>query len=341
MLRALGGWQVNGLSTALAGAGQLAGNLRLAGEGLLALFGADFSSAASGITTALAMVHLAGVLLAAAGVLAAASRLPGLLRSGGELIPAALLAGLALNLAAYLAGVQAVNLLSTREIAPVLPFAAVLAGRYVGDWLAGRGPVRAALIALLAVYACGLGYAAARPAAAPQYADLAGWLRAHQLTSGLSGYHQANIVTLETGGAVTLRPLSPAPSGPGGRAARLTGYAWNSSAGWFDPARNTASFVVAGAPGEPASAGPSVARAVVTFGRPARTYRYGIYTILVWPRRVNLLTRLRVKLSGPGRPIRGHGHSEARMKQRAGAPSAPSGKLPPNGWLTCSFPAGP
>ena len=41
IIRALGGWQVNGLSTALATAGQLAGNARLTGEGLLELFGAN------------------------------------------------------------------------------------------------------------------------------------------------------------------------------------------------------------------------------------------------------------------------------------------------------------
>jgi hypothetical protein len=35
LIRAHGGWQVNGLRTALAGAGQLAGNARLAGQGLL------------------------------------------------------------------------------------------------------------------------------------------------------------------------------------------------------------------------------------------------------------------------------------------------------------------
>jgi hypothetical protein len=41
------------------------------------------------------------------------------------------------NLAAYVAGVQAVNIASTREIAPILPFAAALAGRQLGGWLLG------------------------------------------------------------------------------------------------------------------------------------------------------------------------------------------------------------
>jgi hypothetical protein len=39
--------------------------------------------------------------------------------------------------------------------------------------------------------------------------------------------------------------------------------------------------------------GLTVAQATATFGRPARTYRYGDYLILVWPRGENLLARLR------------------------------------------------
>ncbi len=97
---------------------------------------------------------------------------------------------------------------------------------------------RSWLCVFLALYAAGLGYAAAQPPAAPQYADLASWLRAHHLTAGLSGYHQANIVTLETGGAVTLRPVTPGADG------RLAAYAWNASSAWYDPAARTATFLV-------------------------------------------------------------------------------------------------
>ena len=231
LIRAHGGWQVNGLSTALAGAGQLAGNARLAGAGLLELFGADVFGTTTGPGTALAVVHLAGLLLAVAGASTAASRF---LRRD-RLIESVLVAGIVIDLAAYLAGVQAVNILSAREIAPVLPFAAVLAGRCLAPPCPAR---RSWLCVFLALYAAGLGYAAAQPPAAPQYAGLAAWLRAHHLTAGLSGYHQANIVTLETGGAVTLRPVTP---GTGGR---LAAYAWNASAAWYDPGARAATFLV-------------------------------------------------------------------------------------------------
>jgi hypothetical protein len=287
LIRAHGGWQVNGLRTALAGAGQLAGNARLAGEGLLELFGADLFGATTGPGTALAVIHLSGLALAVAGILAAARRF---LRRD-TLIESVLITGIAVDLVAYLAGVQAVNILSTREIAPVLPFAAVLAARRLAVPCPAR---RLWLCAFLAVYAAGLGYAAAQPPAAPQYANLAAWLRAHHLTAGLSGYHQASIVTLETGGAVTLRPVIPDAIG------HLAACTWNASAAWYDQAAHTATFLVLAAPGAgaPGSPGLTAARAIATFGPPARSYRYKEYAILVWRRDANLLAGLRAGQSG-------------------------------------------
>jgi hypothetical protein len=314
VIRALGGWQVNGLSTALATAGELAGNARLTGEGLLELFGANvFGAAATGSSLAVtfAIVHLVGVALAAAGVIGAATSAA---RGRLDLIDAVLLTGLVVNLAAYLAGVQAVNIASTREIAPILPFAAALAGRQLGGWLlggrraaepdrpaAGRhrptegrdralAGLRYGLCVVLACYAAMLGYDAAQPSSPPQYAGLAAWLPSQHLTEGLSGYHQANIVTLESGGAVSLRAVHQPAGG------LIGAYTWNASTGWFDSGAHSANFLVITAPGAPATAGGvglTVAQATATFGRPARTYRYGDYLILVWPRGENLLARLR------------------------------------------------
>jgi hypothetical protein len=311
LVKAVGGWQLHGLATSLGGAERLALNARLAVRGLLTLFGANVFGAAStgsALAVAFALVHLAGVALAVAGVVAAFRRLTG---SAGpaDLIESVLLAAIAVDLAGYLVGVQAVNLVSAREIAPVLPFAAVLAGRVFGDRLlgdrlvgdrlvgsrlvGGRGPrqaLRSGLSGTLALYVAMLGYSAAQPPAAPQYADLAVWLRAHHLANGLSGYHQANIVTLESGGRVTLRAVAPAARG------RVRAYAWNASLRWFDPSRQVADFLVLTAPELPdaaAGSGITIARAVRTFGRPARLYRYHAYTIMIWPRGENLLARLR------------------------------------------------
>jgi hypothetical protein len=295
MIRAHGGWQVNGLPTGLATAGQLIGNARLTAEGVLELFGANVFGATTAFGTALAVAHLVGLALAVAGVLTAARQF---LRRD-YFIEAVLLAGMAIDLAAYLAGGQAVDILSTREIAPVLPFAAVLAGRCLAPPCPAR---RLWLYAISAFYAAGLGYAAVQPAVAPQSAGLTAWLRAHHLTAGLSGYRQANVVTLETGGAVTLRPVALGEQG------HLARYAWNSSAAWYDSATRTATFLVLpapqpvpeaarkAAPGTGASL--TAARAIATFGPPANSYRYAAYEILVWPHGGNLLARLRLDPTG-------------------------------------------
>jgi hypothetical protein len=182
--------------------------------------------------------------------------------------------------AAYVATVPATNIAGTREISPVLPFAAVLAGRLLGERvLAARATL--ALGVVLAGYAAMLGFGAAQPSAAAQYADLTAWLQAHQLTSGISGYSQANIVTAESHDAISLRPVDA-----------VHGYIaprqWEAEQSWYDPASHRANFLVLSSFG---AYEVSARQAVATFGRPSRTYRYREYTIMVWPE--NLFARLR------------------------------------------------
>ena len=98
----------------------------------------------------------------------------------------------------------------------MLPLGAALGGRVVGPWLAARAgsgqltragrTARATVAGVLAAAGlgllCCLGYAAAQPARPPHDAPIADWLLAHHFTSGLSGYWNANITTLITGGEV-------------------------------------------------------------------------------------------------------------------------------------------
>ena len=160
----------------------LAGNLRLTVRGLLELFGADVFDAGSALGVVFAVVHLLGVFAVLYGFIGALRRF----FRRDAVIESVLVTGIVIDVAAYLSGVQAVNLLSTREIAPVLPFGAVLAGRILGPRLAGMARMVPLVAAALACYAAMLGYAAAQPAPPPQYADLATWLTAHHFTSGLS-----------------------------------------------------------------------------------------------------------------------------------------------------------
>jgi hypothetical protein len=276
LIKALGGWQINSLRASLASAGLLANNLRLGGQGLLELFGADFFDAGSGRAVVFAVAHLFGVGLVAWAFCVAVRRF----MRRDSLIEAVCVTAIVIDVAAYLSGVQVVNLASTREIAPVLPLGAVLAGRLLGERVVAA---RAGLVfgVVLAGYAAMLGYGAAQPAAAPQYADLTAWLSAHHLTSGVSGYSQANIVTTESHGAISLRPVVA-----DGR--YLAAYKWEASGSWFDPARHSANYLVLSTFG---AYEVSARQAVATFGPPSRTYRYREYTIMVWPE--NLFARLR------------------------------------------------
>ena len=276
LVEALGGWQMSMVSTKFVGGAVLARNFRLTGQGLLELFGADFFGAGSGRALVFAVAHLLGVAMVALGFCVAVRRF---LRRDG-IIESVLVTAIVLNVAAYLTTVPVTDLLGTREITAVLPFGAVLAGRLLGERvLAARAGL--ALGVVLAGYAAMLGFSAAQPAAAPQYADLTAWLRAHHLTSGISGYSQANIVTAESGGAISLRPVV-------GQGRYMAATKWEGKSAWYDPGSQRANFLVLSTFG---AYEVSAREAVATFGRPGRTYRYRQYTIMVWNE--NLFARLR------------------------------------------------
>ena len=163
-------------------------------------------------------------------------------------------------------------------------------GVTAGDGPAGHRKPRAAgrlarvaalpaLAALLACYCAMLGFAAVQQQTPPANAALAVWLQRHGLRSGLAGYWEASIVTVETEGAITMGSVTPLRGG------RLAPRHWEQDMRIFEPADHSANFVVL-APDSPMSE-PDVLR---TFGPAARVYRFKTYTILVW--RKNLLPDL-------------------------------------------------
>jgi hypothetical protein len=282
LIGALGGWEAGRLRTRFATAEILGRNLRVTGEGLLELFGADPFGASSARAVLFAIVHLVGLVLVTGAVLVTARRF---FNRATPLVEPIALTALAVNIAALASGVQAVDILSTRDIAAALPLGALLAGRVFGDRLAAASPGwRRAAIGALACYAAMLGYAAAQPSQPASYSDLAGWLAAHHLTAGISGYTEANILTVQTGGKITVRPV--APGGPGKR--YLVPRHWEADSAWYKPAAHTANFVVLADTGAANVTGP---QALATFGQPAHIYRYHTYTILIWDK--NLLAALR------------------------------------------------
>ncbi|MGH3199591.1 MAG: hypothetical protein ACRDOH_05265 [Streptosporangiaceae bacterium] len=262
----------------------LAHNLRITAEGLLLLGGADFIGLRLTASAVFTMLHVVGVALAAWGTWLAARRF---LRDR-DLVAQLLVTGVVINLAIYVLSTKANVVTQTREFAPVLPFSAALAGRLLGGrLLAGRLKAAKLLPFLLVVllgYLAGLAHEIIQPPVAAQNQQLTSWLAARHLHTGLSGYWESNVVTLTSGDRVQIRQVALS----GGR---LIPSTFESNAGWYDPDRNTANFVVL-FPGVAGYPGFSSERAVLaTFGKPARTYHVGSYTVLVWNR--NLLRELR------------------------------------------------
>ncbi len=289
VIRALGGYRMSPLDTQVAPLGEiLRHNLPIAARCLLLLPGADFPGLKASPATFFVVLHLAGVAVAAGGIAGAIWRRG----PNADLVSAVLLVGIAVNLLAFVVSTHVYAVSSAREIAPVLPLAAALAGRQLAPHLTGRARTsasrRVALSALgiaLAGYLAGLGLELTAPAAAPQQAMLTSWLESHRLDSGLSGYWEASVVTLTSGDRVRVRPLA-VTAGPA-RARRVIPAGSQVQASWYDPSAAAAHFVVL-FPGIAGYPGFTQRGAVIaTFGAPDRTYRVGRYTILLW--RKNLL----------------------------------------------------
>ena len=283
VIHASGGFYMPAPSTGFAHGTTLVHNLGITAQGLLLLGGADFLGLRLTASTVFTMLHVVGVVLAAWGTCLAAWRF---LRDRDR-VAQLLVAGVAINLAAYVLSTRAGVVTQTREIDAVLPLSAALAGRLLGGQaLAGRLK-SALLVPLLLIvllgYLVGLMREISQPPVAAQNQQLTSWLAARHLHTGLSGYWESNVVTLTSGDRVQIRLVNA----PGGR---LVPSTFEGKAEWYDPYRNTANFVVL-FPGVAEYRGFTQEQAALaTFGKPARTYHVGSYTVLVWDK--NLLREL-------------------------------------------------
>jgi hypothetical protein len=282
----LGGFALIPLGTHLAKLSGLARHFRLAGEGLLGLYGADFSHLPLGPQPALAAAHLVGLALAAWALGRALRRF----FRCDDLLVQVLALGILADLAAFAFSSLPRTIWDTRQISIVLPFGAVLAGRLLaGDLLRAR--LVPALAVVLACYTAALGFDAAQPDIPAHDQSLADWLVAHHFTYGLSNYFEGNITTLDSGGRVRLVAVSWG-------ADKSVPRAYQSEASWYDPQLHYANFVVNTGADQPQAIIPS-GDLLKAFGRPAKVYQYGPYTIMVWNK--NLLADLgRPGKKGPG-----------------------------------------
>jgi hypothetical protein len=260
------------------------------------IFGADYRGLAGG-PYCTALLHMAGLALVGLGLLVAARRFP----VGATLVDQVLAVAIVVTIVLF--AVTSAGSQGPHEIAVVAPFGAaltarMLAGSQASRTRAGGVPARrtrvvaygAGLVVLLG-YLGGLAHDVVRPAAPPDGSQLASWLQAHHLRYGLSGYWQSSIVTVDTGGQVKIRALLKNTMGP---------YLWAAKPAWYDPASQQANFIVLDSTRsqllywEP--------RAVIArhFGRPAREYNVGPFTVMVWDK--NLLSSIPREPPGLSQP---------------------------------------
>lgn len=314
-VEAAGGYSAQPVSTRMVTVGELPRSAWVTIRAVLELFGANVFSAGQGFSLVFASLHLAGVVLVIAGLVIAFARFG---RTGEVIVPVLAL-GIVLNLLAFLTSRMGLDIAATREIAPVMPYGAALAGRLTaGPLLKMRPtprptprlapllkPLPAALACALACgYLAALGYAATWPSAPPADQQLAAWLTAQGrtaqgLTDGLANYWDANSTTLDTGGRIQVSSVQV-------NHGKVVPGNWETVARAYDPARYDARFLAV----RDKTVNPAlVAAARSTFGPPARTYRIPGYTIYVWS--ANLLPKL-----GPPPPLSGSPACSARSSQQ-------------------------
>jgi GNAT superfamily N-acetyltransferase len=281
LLRASGGFILHPVGYQLAPLRTWPKHAWVTGEGLLALFGAKPQGPA--VELIFALVHLAGVAL----VVWAMCRVAWHFFSWPDMISQILLVAMVLNVVLYVPSTLAdATDLNAREFAVVLPFGAVLAARTLAAGLRAhesrqRKWLAPVLLAALAGYAASLGYAAAQPSVPAANEHLGTFLAAHHLTSGIGGYWESSVVTVGSDGAVTIRAVAPGSLQPD---------LWESKSSWYDPRSNRATFLVTDSASGFFNHWQPNPAAVAAFGRPARTYHVGPYTIFVWDK--NLLIQV-------------------------------------------------
>jgi hypothetical protein len=286
LIRQAGGYVMNSLPFYFVSPGNLHDNAPAAWK-ILQIFGADFAGL-DGIQLALAVLHLASVLVVTSAVLLVARRF----FRDISLVDQVLAVAIAGNVALFLL-TNAANL-AAHEVAVLVPFGAALAARVLVPALRAkterpnevrRRRVRlAALVAggaVLAGYTAGFGYDLTQPSVPPANTSLASWLEEHHLTYGLSGYWTSSSVTVNSDQRVKVRALMQYTLRPD---------LWMAESGWYNPKQHYANFLVLDS--QPGNFSHWEPYWLVSkyFGRPARTYRTGPYTIMVWHR--NLLKAL-------------------------------------------------
>jgi hypothetical protein len=284
-ISAHGGFTVLPVQAGVAPVTDMSSHLWLLVQSISGLYGADlFGMTSIGLNGAIALLHLVGLALAAWGLWLVIRRF----FSCEDRIAQILTVGILVNLVAYMLSTTPTTYWSAREIAPVLPYGAVLAARMLGGRLYKARLVPALSVAL-ACYLAALGYTVTQPGIPAVTQNLADWLAANHLTYGLSSYGIANTTTLASGETVNVRPVSWEGN-------YVAGGPYEFDKSWYDPSLHDANFVVLINP--PIPIDPIALWEVrVSFGKPQAIYHFSRYTIMVFNK--NLLTDLVPALPPP------------------------------------------
>jgi hypothetical protein len=157
-------------------------------------------------------------------------------------------------------------------------FAAILAARVIGRWWghirwpSARAGLAGVGMAAMLCFAAGVGYNLSVPRPTLTDAKLSSWLVSHHLNLGVGDYWASSITTVQSRGAVEVRPVVIDPAG------RLIAYNHGPLASWFSGRRFQ--FLVFSAPEAFGSVDLATARA--TWGAPTHVYVVGPYDVVVW-----------------------------------------------------------
>ncbi len=186
-----------------------------------------------------------------------------------------------------------------RFLTATVVFSTVVAARMVSRWWAAprasawrRSPVMVAAVAVGAVAVAtalaGAGLQLANPAPPNPETALTAFLAGHHLRSGVGDYWSSAITTVDTRGAIVVRPVVAGPHDV------LEGYDKGDVHAWFDGV----SFQFLVFEGSGGFGGVNATSAERTWGPPAHVYDVdqGAYTVLTWSRPIRV-TRIEPRLA--------------------------------------------
>jgi hypothetical protein len=311
VINALGGFAIHPPNMTFNAATDMSNALWRSVSSFLQLFGADFfglslgGSGAGGpqtdwVTTVITLLHLFGVALAVVALARMVRRLhggdsgdadglPGMGGAVGEnrqageprdRVAELITVGILLNLAALVLSLQYQG--GSREIAGVLPLAAVVAARTLGPRMLQRKHL--VLLGAFAVFFSGvLIQNAGQPTQQPYAHSVEVWLKQHGYTYGLGGYWTSHSITVDSGGAIQVSPVNVGVNS-------IQEYSWESKSTWYDPHQHYANFLVVDLANPVAIKYAPPDQAVKQFGPPQRTVPIDGWEVMIWNK--NLLTEL-------------------------------------------------